>query len=366
VTSFFIAPLRALLVLGVLALPLLASAEPYLAVESGLHCGNCHVNPTGGGKRTAFGMLYARNQIAAHTLPADGKVDKPWTGDINRIFAVGADFRGGYDSIEVPHVLPRQSEFDVTRATVYAEIHAIANKLSFYFDEKVAPDNTDTREAYLLASLLNSKLTVKAGQLFLPFGWRLEDDSTFVREASSLNFNTPSHGVELGTNIGKWQGQAAITENAARSGSGTDQITLSAVRIEAKWRVGASFNSNKDRLGDRQMAGAFAGVHTGKIVWLAEVDLIKDDTATGSHDSYATLVEADWRFRKGHNLKVGYEYLEPDRDRAEDQQERYSVVWEYSPLQFLQSRVGIRRYNGIPNFPLSNRNEFFAQVHAYF
>ncbi len=110
----------------------------------------------------------------------------------------------------------------------------------------------------------------------------------------------------------------------------------------------------------------FAGVHTGPIVWLAELDLIQDDTPTGNHNSYATLVEGDWRFRKGHNLKVGYEYLEPDRDRAQDQQERYSVVWEYSPIQFVQSRVGIRRYNGIPNFPLSNRNEFFAQLHVYF
>ena len=55
--------------------------------------------------------------------------------------------------------------------------------------------------------------------------------------------------------------------------------------------------------------------------------------------------------RKGHNLKVTYEFLEPDDDRGEDQQERYSLVWEYSPIQFVQSRVGFRSYNGIPNFP---------------
>jgi hypothetical protein len=344
----------------------LARAEPYLAVESGLQCSSCHVNPTGGGKRTPLGMLYARNQIAANTVPADGKVDKPWTGDVAKWFAVGADFRGGYDSLEVPNVLPKESEFDVTRATVYAEFRAIPNKLSFYFDEKVAPDNVDTREAYLLAKLDNAKLTIKAGQLFLPFGWRFEDDNTFVRQASGLNFNTPNKGVEIGLSQGKWSGQAAITENAAQTGGGADQITLSAVRLMQKWRVGASFNSNKDPFGDRRMAGAFAGVHTGKFVWLAEVDLISDDTPTGNHNSYATLVEGDWRFRKGHNLKVGYEFLDPNRSLAEDQQERYSVVWEYSPIQFVQSRVGIRRYNGIPNFPLTNRNEVFAQLHVYF
>jgi hypothetical protein len=65
-------------------------------------------------------------------------------------------------------------------------------------------------------------------------------------------------------------------------------------------------------------------------------------------------------------LKVSYEYLEPDRDRDEDQQERYSVLWEYSPVQFVQTRFGFRSYNGIPNFPSSNRDQVFAELHVYF
>ena len=80
----------------------------------------------------------------------------------------------------------------------------------------------------------------------------------------------------------------------------------------------------------------------------------------------ATLLEGNWRLRKGHNLKVGYEFLEPNEDRDEDQQERYSLAWEYNPIQFTQSRVGVRRYNGIPNIPSSNRDELFAELHVYF
>ena len=84
------------------------------------------------------------------------------------------------------------------------------------------------------------------------------------------------------------------------------------------------------------MFALFAGLKTGPISWLAEVDLISDDLPQGgSRDIYATLIEGNWRFRKGHNLKASYEFLDP-RDRASEvEQERYRIVWEYSPLQLL-------------------------------
>src|SRR5262249_38168333 len=80
--------LSTLLLLGTLA-GLLASgraeAEPYLAVESGLKCANCHVNPAGGGKRTPFGELWARNQISAQAVSLSNDT-KPWTGDVTKWF----------------------------------------------------------------------------------------------------------------------------------------------------------------------------------------------------------------------------------------------------------------------------------------
>jgi hypothetical protein len=343
-------------------LPGTAMAEPYLAVESGLKCGNCHVNPTGGGKRNLFGTLYARNQISARALDlVEGRA--PWTGDVSsRWFAVGGDFRGGYSSVDIPG-FAKQTDTDVSRATVYAEFRAIPNLLSLYVDQKIAPDDSENREAYLLLKPKQGKFTVKAGQMFVPFGLRLEDDNAFVRQATGINFLTPDDGLELGLELAKWSAQLAVIEGQAGA---DDQISASAVYVQPRWRVGASVNTSEDAFGDREMQSVFAGLKTGPISWLAEVSLISDQSPFRERDFYASLLEGNWRLRKGHNLKATYEFLEPDRDRDEDQQERYSFLWEYSPIQFVQSRVGVRRYNGIPNIAVSNRDELFAELHVYF
>ena len=342
--------------------PKMATAEPYLAVESGLKCASCHVNPSGGGKRNAFGTLYARSQLSARALElAEGR--KPWDGEVvSRWFAVGGDFRGGYSSVDIPG-FTEQSDTDVTRATVYAEFRAVPNLLSLYVDQKIAPDDSENREAYLKVTPFDGKLTIKAGQMFVPFGLRLQDDNTFVRQATGVNFLTPDDGLEVGLELAKWSTQLAVIEGQAGA---DDQLSATAVYVQPKWRVGASVNSSEDAFGDRQMHSVFAGLKTGPIAWLAEVSVIQDEAPSGERDVYATLLEGNYRLRKGHNLKIGYEFLEPDRDRDEDQQERYSLVWEYNPIQFVQSRIGVRRYNGIPNIAVSNRDELFAELHVYF
>ena len=98
-----------------------------------------------------------------------------------------------------------------------------------------------------------------------------------------------------------------------------------------------------------------------------ELDYIADDlTVGGRQRTYASLLEGNWRFRKGHNLKLSYEFLDPDRGVTGDQRERYSLVWEYAPMLLLQARIGFRAYNGVPGIATTNRNEAFAELHAHF
>ena len=344
-----------------------ADAEPYIAVMNGLKCATCHVNPSGGGKRTLYGMTYARTQLAARNVLRDESAPG-WASNVNKWFGIGGDLRGGYRETNVPG--PNDgSEFSVTKGTVYAEVRAVQNWLTLYVDEQVAPDNALNREAYLLVTPQRGKYTVKLGQFFLPFGLRLQDDSAFVRQRSGINFDTPDDGLELGVELPRWSAQAAFTNGTAGAGHRDDkrQASLSASYVRPRWRVGASLNRNEDPLGDRTMQGLFAGWRTGPISWLTELDFIRDDIPNGgARDIYATLLEGNWRVAKGQNLKVTYEFLDPSDAASEDEQERYSAVWEYGPTQLSQVRLGYRSYNGVPSLPVTNRSELFLELHVYF
>jgi len=344
-----------------------ASAEPYLAVEGGLKCVSCHVNPSGGGKRTLFGMTYARAQIAARNILVDDQ-PRPWNSEINQRFGIGGDYRGDFTNVDQP-AADDISEWGTSKAALYLEVRAIPGLLTLYADELLAPGDVAERETYALITPRGGKYTIKAGQLFLPFGLRLQDDNAFVRQRSGISFNTPDKGVEFGLELPKWSAQVAQTDGTAGGGSepGKSQTSLSAVHVMQRWRVGASYNLSEDPLGDRKMRAVFAGWRTGPISWLAEIDRISDELPGGGYsDIDATLLEGNWRFRKGHNLKVTYEFLDPSSQQIEDEQERYSIVWEYSPFQLLQTRVGYRSYNGVPLIPVTNRKEFFLELHGFF
>lgn len=360
--------LRALALTIALALAgVSAKAEPYLAVEAGLKCNVCHTNPTGGGKRNVFGMTYARTALTERLLLQDEQ-STGWNSEVNRWLGIGGDYRGGYTSVDLPGPAD-VSDWSTSKGTAYLEIRPIPGLLTLYVDEQLAPGSSLNREGYLLLTPQNGKYTIKAGQFFLPYGLRLQDDATFVRQSSGINFDTPDEGIEFGLELANWSAQIAFSDGTAGTGSapGRDQTSLSATYVQPGWRVGASYNINEDPLGDREMFAIFGGFKTGQISWLAEIDLISDDLPQGgSRDIYSTLIEGNWRFRKGHNLKASYEFLDPSDLTSDDEQERYRIVWEYNPIQLLQVRAGYTSFNGVPEILTTNRSEFFIETHVFF
>src|SRR3974377_1402283 len=119
-----------------------------------------------------------------------------------------------------------------------------------------------------------------AGQFYLPFGFRLQDQSAYVREATQINMDQPDTGVELGLERGSWSAQLDVTNGFVEpSKSAHYQLLGNVVHTESRWRAGASAAFTQAATGDRIMGGLFAGLRTGPIAWLAEVDLINQESS---------------------------------------------------------------------------------------
>ena len=238
-----------------------------------------------------------------------------------------------------------------------------------YVDERVAPGIAEDREALVRLWVREGSLYLKGGKMYLPFGWRLEDDNAYVRQLSGINMQTPDNGLELGLEHGAWTAQFAVS-NGTAGGPEVDDGKMYTARVERAlngWRVGASASFNDVEAGDRKGAALFAGTRWGKFALLGELDWFDDDgIGANGRERMASLAEANYLWRQGHNLKLTFEWYEPDRDVDEDEQTRTSLVYEWSPMQFLQARFGVRRFIGIPQNDLQNRTEAFLQLHGYF
>ena len=354
-------------VIGALAALLVAGAvraEPYLAVQEGYKCNVCHVNPTGGGLRNDFGTTYSKMLLPAEPIPAD--FDK-WSGKLGDIVRVGGDLRADYSRVTAPNT-PATQGFQLEQFRVYGDLTLIPDKLGIYVDEQIAPSGSQNEEAYVrLGSTQNHGFYFKGGQFYVPFGWRLQDQTAFVRQLTGINMTTPDRGVEVGYERNHWSAQIDFTNGSANTGGGTGhQFTGQVVYVRPLWRMGLAATFEQADVGNRRVGGAFAGLNTGPVAWLGEIDLIHDDSFPGGRTLAATLVEGDWRIRKGHNLKLTAEYEDPDRHVAENQQTRYSIIYEYTPIAFLQLRGGFRYHAGIPQAPLQNQRLLLLELHGYF
>ena len=354
---------------SLLALALLfggqAFAEPYLAVRYGLKCETCHVNPTGGGLRSDFGDIFAQTQLPAHPIRGNWG---PWTGEVTKWLRLGGDLRYDANFTQTPHASTTR-QVAVQQGRLYGEAEVIPNRLIFYADAQVTPGDANDHEAYAIYWSAAHDWYVKGGKMYLPFGFRLEDQQAFVYAVSLTSMYSPDNGLEFGWMRGHWDTQLTVSQGTFAGGlpsGGGKEYGLQASYVESRWRLGVAANDDDATYGKRTMLGLFGGVRTGPVEWLAEVDSADYKFATPAFRTVAALLEADWLIAPGNNLKVTFEPYDPDRDVSGNGQSKWSLVYELTPVQFVQIRAGLRDYNGPRGIAAENQSLWFIQLHGFF
>ena len=343
-----------------------AQAEPYLAVANGLKCSQCHVNPTGGGERTVFGEAFSQGVLPANHLDTGGDT---WTGQLNRYIAIGGDLRYDGTWTQVSD-RPSTSDFELQRTRIYLSASPIPNRLLLYVDEQVAgPDGVLNREAWGMFWSADHSWYVKAGQMYLPFGLRLQDQGAFVLRATGIDMTTSDAGVEFGWLKGHWDAQLNLSNGTAdgpATGNGK-QTGLQLSYVESRWRLGVAANiNNSSSSGSRSAYALFGGLKTGPVAWLAQAEITDDESLAVPQKQLGGLLEANYSPARGHNIKVTAEYLNENRDVSDDRLKRLSLVYEYTPIQFVQLRGGVRYNDGILGNPQAHQSQYFIELHGFF
>ena len=390
-------------------------AEPYLAVRYGYKCSQCHVNPTGGGKRNLFGTIFSQTEMPNHVVSAEevqallnlGREpdlsDAPglddrfelsdltpqstfYSGYLTDSLSVGGDFRftnttvirNAKTALHGNAADKTSNSFDVTGGNLYASFELLDGAVGVYLDEKVAPGGATSREVFgILRGPWDSYL--KVGRMFLPFGIRLLDDTAFVREITGFNFGVQDVGAEVGWEPGPWSLQAAVSNGTqGSSDDNTDkQFSARAALIQRYWRLGGHATWNNAPAAKRIAFGGFAGLNLGflsefgdRFTLLGEIDRIIDELESllGEPTERQLLLYGAVNFQaaKGVNVKVTYDFADPNTSRSDDSFIRLTGGVEYTITQFVQLRAFYRFRDDIETSLRDDESIASVELHLFF
>lgn len=356
-------------------------AEPYLMVRSGAKCSACHVNQTGGGKRTPFAYIHAHDILKDLDILPIPKGVKAFNGEINQWVSIGSDLRvrnttvfedkiqrvgGGVPQNRAFRRSVTSNDFDVNEFLLYGQVDLWPDVATLYVDENFT-DGATTREVFgLLRGFLPWDTYVKAGRLFPAFGLRVFDDQAFIRARSGYTFQNSDEGAEIGFGPGPFFLASSIT-----NGESSDKDVAATVNgygvfedvpVVRNVLAGASFARQSDK---RNVSAFYGGANLWRFSYLGEFDLINDSTpgSVGRRDQFAAYAELDFLLFTWLNLRGTFDFVKVSGDQD---QTRYAIGAEPFVNRVIQPRIQYRINNGPGDEPELNRDELVLELHMFF
>jgi hypothetical protein len=353
-----------------------ASAIPRFATRLNLPCQSCHVNPSGGGMRNAFGQSFGRDSLSVRSWQEEYALDD-FSTKISEFLTYGADFRflAFYQSKTNPDAslssfFPMQMDLDFNLA--------VSKKINLYINPAFGPYNR--LEVFGIARILPANGYVKLGRFTPPYGLRFDDHTSFIRQATPFrNYMGQQTGLELGFRSGPVVAMGALT-NGMRGD--LDGILAKAVfgKLEAHGELGpiralagvSSYNDVSSVEKMNLLGGYASATLMDRLTLLGDVERIRGNSSSMSVSSdlnqrnapgidlkqLAVMIEAEYTLLQGFDLKFMYDFFDPNTDVKSGTAVRYSGGFEFMPM----SGVEVRPLFRYTKDTILNRNTTDLQI----
>jgi len=356
---------------AVILIPQRGKALYFFAAKEGTRCGTCHLNPSGGMLRNQVGLDYAQNDHSFQEAEESGTPLQFFLGDN---LQMGSDMRFLYNYKDTANV-PGQSRstFFTMQGALYLSANLGKNLALFYSNDFGFAGFGQNRELWGLVRNLPYHSYLKIGRFKVPYGIRLDDHTSYIKDSLGLGSHSHDSGIEIGFTPATLFAHLSLT-NGEDHAVPFDRNTYKAVSassgiITKVFSLGGSYYFNRASFPfqEKTRAGAFGSLSFNKFVLLGELDYGWDDSlgnfATPSRELLAGYVEGMYQAYPKLWFRVKLDYFDPRRGVKDDDIQRVTIggtAYLYKLLDFgLQYRINLEQAK-------EKNNELISQVHIFF
>jgi hypothetical protein len=360
---------------------------PRFAIRTGAGCQSCHVNPSGGEMRQAFGVRYGREELPVPTWSKDLEMED-FTNLIGNVLGIGADMRTMF------YTQHSANAFFQMQGDLYINLR-LAKNVSIFLNKGLYSGF----EVFGLLGILPAKGYLKIGKFLPDYGTKLDDHTTFIRTytgfAAELGrpeltgaeaaispgpisitggiYNTVDALAGSGSNrkafLGRIEGMFSLAEKV-NLGLGADYFGNGTLSSSVTSRIASDVGVNvaaPGTAGENTLMGGFGSFSFYDLALFGEVDYMKTKSAGTTTKGLITYVEADYPVVTGVDLKLAYDFYDPDKDVKSGAISRYSAGVEFFPIPGVEVRP-VYRWLKTQNVSAAEESwtEFQLLFHFYF
>ena len=330
--------------------------------------------------RQTFGVQYGRETLPVPTWSEEFGLDD-FSTKLSDVVSIGADFRTVYfyqqnpDTGSPPNSVKASNAFFQMQGNLDLNFRLAKRVVVYLAKGLYSSDTYNDFEVFGLLSILPANGYIKIGKFVPNYGTKMDDHRIYIRNYTGFSpeFTRP----ELtGAEVGFLPGPISVTTGLFNAvdgfglGTGNNKAVLG--RVEGMFKlaeevhlgVGANVFTRKNAVGDRNtLYGGFGSLSYENLTILGEADLMEQSVAGSTITGIVTFVEGDYVITPGFDIKLGYDFYDPDRNLKTGSKSRYTVGFECFPIAGVEVRP---LYHFVKDLPTDLKNdEAELMIHFY-